>query len=276
MLILIGYDLIFEVPSPTAMVLMLYVHPDRAGDLVEPEKLNVEPAVPIEDFTDVYGNRAARVLVPAGAIRFHSQSIVRDNGLVDAQNPNAQQHPIPELPPDVLPFLLASRYCEVDRMSNIAWDLFGKTDPGWGRAKQICNWVQSNVKFGYPHARPTKTAWDTYVERTGVCRDLMHLAITFCRAMNIPARYATGYLGDIGVPASPDPMDFSAFFEVYLDHKWWPMDARHNIPRLGRVLMARGRDAVDVALTTSFGPTKLTKFCVVTEEIVERRSDEAK
>ena len=269
MLIRIGYDLIFEVPSPTAMVLLLYVHPDRAGDLVEPEKLIVEPEIPLEDFKDIYGNRSARVLAPAGTIRFRSESIVRDNGLVDAQNPSARQHPIAELPPDVLQFLLASRYCEVDRMSNIAWDLFGKTDPGWGRAKQICNWVQAHVKFGYPHARPTKTAWETYVERTGVCRDLMHLAITFCRAMNIPARYATGYLGDIGVPASPDPMDFSAFFEVYLDHKWWPMDARHNIPRLGRVLMARGRDAVDVALTTSFGPTKLTKFWVVTEEIAE-------
>jgi len=269
MLIHIGYDLIYEFTAPTPMTLLLYVHPDRARDLKEPEKLIVEPEIPIHDFIDVFGNRAARFIAPAGQLRLRSESFVRDDGLVDAQNPSAQQVPIHELPPEVMQFLLSSRYCEVDRLGNIAWDLFGKSEPGWGRAKAICNWVQANVKFGYPFARATKTAWDTFVERTGVCRDLMHLAVTFCRCLNIPARYATGYLGDIGVPISPDPMDFSAFFEVYLDNRWWPMDARHNIPRLGRVLMARGRDATDVALTTSFGPSKLVKFAVVTEEIEE-------
>jgi len=276
MLIRIGYDLTFEFTAPTPMTLMLYVHPDRAGDLVEPEKLILEPDIPYQDFLDVFGNRVAKVVAPTGLLRMRSESRIRDNGLVDAQNPAAQQVPVQDLPADVMQFLLPSRYCEVDRLGSVAWDLFGKTDPGWARAKAVCNWCQANVKFGYAFARPTKTAWDTYVERTAVCRDFMHLAITFCRCLNIPARYATGYLGDIGVPISPDPMDFSAFFEVYLDHRWWPMDARHNIPRLGRVLMARGRDATDVALTTSFGPSKLVKFWVVTEELQEeRRSDVA-
>src|SRR5438067_2481650 len=269
MLIRIGYDLSFEFPSPTAMTLMLYVHPERAADLVEPEKIIVEPETPIQDFVDVFGNRAAKIVAPAGPLRIRSESVVRDDGLLDAQNPSAQQQPVADLPADVLQYLMASRYCEVDRLGSIAWDLFGKTLPGWARAKAICNWCQANLKFGYAFARPTKTAWDTYVERTAVCRDFMHLAITFCRCLNIPARYATGYLGDIGVPASPDPMDFSAFFEVYLAGRWWPMDARHNIPRLGRVLMARGRDATDVALMTSFGPSKLVKFAVVTEEVAE-------
>src|SRR2546423_8395860 len=269
MLMRIGYDLSFEFASPTALTLMLYVHPERAGDLVEPEKLIIEPDVPIQDFTDVFGNRAAKIVAPTGPLRIRSESVIRDDGLLDAQNPSAQQQPVAELSPDVLQYLMASRYCEVDRLGVIAWDLFGKTDPGWARAKAICNWCQANVKFGYAFARPTKSARETYVERTAVCRDFMHLAIAFCRCLNIPARYATGYLGDIGVPPSPDPMDFSAFFEVYLDGRWWPMDARHNIPRLGRVLMARGRDATDVALTTSFGPSKLVKFAVVTEEVWE-------
>ena len=267
MLIRIGYDLTFEFASPTAMMMLLHVHPERAGDLLEPEKLIVEPDIPVQEFIDVFGNRAAKVFAPAGPLRIRSESRIRDNGLVDAQNPAAQAVPVAELSPEVMQFLLPSRYCEVDRLGSIAWDLFGKTEPGWARAKAVCTWCQANVKFGYVYARPTKTAWDTYVERTAVCRDFMHLAITFCRCLNIPARYATGYLGDIGVPISPDPMDFSAFFEVYLDHRWWPMDARHNIPRLGRVLMARGRDATDVALTTSFGPSKLAKFWVVTEEV---------
>ena len=267
MLIRIGYDFTFEFPAPTAMSMLLYVHSERAGDLVAPETLIVEPNIPVKVYLDVFGNCAARIVAPAGLLRLRSESVIRDNGLVDAQNPAAQQMPIDDLPADVMQFLLPSRYCEVDRLGSIAWDLFGKTEPGWAPAKAVCNWCQENVKFGYAFARSTKTAWDTYVERTAVCRDFMHLAITFCRCLNIPARYATGYLGDIGVPVSPDPMDFSAFFEVYLDGRWWPMDARHNIPRLGRVLMARGRDATDVAITTSFGPSKLVKFAVVTEEV---------
>jgi transglutaminase-like putative cysteine protease len=267
MLIRLGYDLTFEIPSPTPMVLMLYVHPERTRDLVEPDRLSIEPHVAVEDFLDTFGNRCARIVAPAGRVEMRYQGLIRDDGFNDAQNPSARQHPIAELPAESLQFLFSSRYCEVDKLGPIAWELFGKTEPGWPRVKAICNWVQDNIRFGYRYARLTKTAWDVFVERTGVCRDFMHLAITFCRCVNIPARYATGYLGDIGVPDTPDPGDFSAYFEVYLENRWWPMDARHNVPRLGRVLMARGRDATDVALTTSFGVTKLVQFKVVTEEV---------
>jgi transglutaminase-like putative cysteine protease len=266
MLIRIGYDLEFEIPSLTPMILLLYVHPERAADLKKPEQLITEPDVPIYDYIDVFGNRCARVMAPAGRFAVRCDELIFDDGHPDEQDPNATQHPLQELPPQTLQFLMASRYCEVDRFMNLAWQMFGQVAPGWARVKAVCDWVHENVKFGYQFARHTKTAWDVYTERTGVCRDFMHLAITFLRCLNIPARYATGYLGDIGVPPSPEPMDFSAFFEVYLSNRWWPCDARHNVPRQARILMARGRDATDVALTTSFGPHKLTKFIVVTDE----------
>jgi transglutaminase-like putative cysteine protease len=248
------------------MVLSLYVHPERAGDLIAPETLALDPVVPVEDFIDGFGNRSARILAPVGQLRIAHETLIADSGLPDARDILAPQNPVEALPASALPFLFGSRYCEVDRLSSIAWDLFGKVPPGWLRVQAICDWIHANVQFGYKFARNNKTALDTYTERCGVCRDFMHLAITFCRAMNIPARYATGYLSDIGesIP-DPTPMDFSAFVEVYLGDRWWPVDARHNCPRIGRVLMARGRDAVDVALTTSFGPTKLVKFKVLTE-----------
>jgi transglutaminase-like putative cysteine protease len=262
LLLRIGYEFVFDVPSPTPMLLMLYVHPDR----VQSETIHIEPHAPISTFIDPFGNRVGRVIAPAGQVRIWSESLFEDSGQPDVTKPEAQQHRVEDLPPDVLPFLLGSRYCEVDRLSAIAWDLFGKTPPGWGRVQAVCDWVHRNVEFGYRFARVNKGALDVYIERRGVCRDFMHLAITFCRALNIPARYATGYLSDINAPPDPTPMDFSAFFEVYLDGAWWPFDARYNMPRIGRVLMARGRDAVDVALTTSFGPTRLLKFRVITED----------
>lgn len=267
MLIKIGYDLEFELPAPTAMILLLYVHPERQADLTARERLTTDPLVSVNDFIDVFGNRCARIVAPAGKFKIFQERTIRDSGEPDAQDTTAIQHPLQELPPSTLQFLMGSRYCEVDRFMEMAWKMFGQVPQGWPRVKAVCDWVHENVKFGYEHARSTKTAWDVYTERTGVCRDFMHLAITFLRCLNIPARYATGYLGDIGVPPAPEPMDFSAFFEVYLSHRWWPVDARHNVPRQGRILMARGRDAVDVALATSFGPHKLTKFVVVTEEI---------
>jgi transglutaminase-like putative cysteine protease len=207
------------------------------------------------------------MIAPAGKFRVKSERIIHDDGTPDAWNTNAIQHPLNELPPDALQFLMASRYCEVDRFMELAWKMFGTAPAGWPRVKAVCDWVFEHVMFGYQYARHTKGAWDTFNERAGVCRDFMHLAITFLRCLNIPARYATGYLGDIGVPPAPEPMDFAAFFEVYLSNRWWPVDARHNVPRQGRILMARGRDAVDVALATSFGPHKLTKFIVVTDEV---------
>jgi transglutaminase-like putative cysteine protease len=269
MLIRLGYELQFEVPAPAAMLLMLFVHPSRQADLRRPDRVRVEPTIPVEEFTDPFGNRCGRILAPAGTLRLSNETVVEDSGAADPVVPDAVGHPVEELPPETLPYLMASRYCEVDRLGDVAWGLFGNTPPGWARVQAVCDWVHANVRFGYQFARATKTAHEVYLERGGVCRDFTHLAITFCRCLNIPARYATGYLGDIGVPPAPSPMDFSAWFEVYLNHQWYSFDARHNAPRIGRVLMARGRDAVDVALTTSFGPTPLTQFTVWTDEVSE-------
>jgi transglutaminase-like putative cysteine protease len=265
----IGYEIVLEAPAPTPMLLMLYAHPDLAMRLENPDIMRIEPVVPISDYIDSMGNRAARIVAPAGVLRISSQNIYTGAGLPDERDPSAIQHSIDQLPPHTLRFLLGSRYCEVDRLTGAAWGLFGKIPAGHARVQAICDWIQQNIEFGYRYARSNKTAVDVYTERRGVCRDFMHLAITFCRAMGIPARYATGYLSDVGEPEPvvPEPMDFSAFLEVFLGGRWWPVDARYNRPRIGRILMARGRDAVDVALTTSFGPTRLIKFSVVTEQI---------
>ena len=208
-------------------------------------------------------------MAPPGNLRFHNTTLIRDSGVPDPQAFDAEEVPVQKLPTDILLFLMSSRYCEVDLVVNTAVELFGNSPRGWGRVMAICDWVHRSVTFGYSFASPTRTALGVYNERVGVCRDFQHLAITFCRALNIPARYATGYLGDIGVPLADGPMDFSAWFEVYLGGRWWTMDARHNTPRIGRVLMATGRDATDCALTTSFGRTSLTKFVVVTDEVRE-------
>jgi transglutaminase-like putative cysteine protease len=248
-------------------MLMLYTHPEQAHVLKKPQKLIVEPKVKVEQFTDWFGNHAARLSAPAGKLRIYYDNVAEDSGLKEATIDGARLHPISELPKECMQFLLASRYCEVDRMLDIAWNLFGKTPATWERVQAVMDWVFQNVTFGYEFARSTKTAYDVYVERKGVCRDFMHLSITLLRALNVPARYATGYLGDIGVPPAPFPMDFSAWFEVYMGNRWYTLDARHNEPRIGRVLQARGRDATDVALTTSFGAATLEKFTVWTEEI---------
>ena len=266
MLIRLGYDIQFDLPCATPMVALLNVHPSREPDLVEPDLLGVSPEFPVTVYLDTFGNRCTRFTAPAGRLRLTNSAIIRDSGEADPVNCAAREHPVGDLPNEILIYLLNSRYCEVDRFANIAFDLFGDAPNGWARVQTICNWVHEKVKFSYGHARPTKTALDVFTERIGVCRDFQHLAITFCRALNIPARYATGYLGDIGVPAG-GPMDFSAWFEVYLGDRWWTFDARHNVPRIGRVLMATGRDASDVAITTSFGEANLCHFSVVTEEV---------
>jgi len=267
MQIRIGYELGFEVPQPTSMQLMLYVHPDQAGALRHRETIVVEPATAVEDFIDAFGNRVARILAPAGPVRIRYDNVIDDPGTPDARITGLRLIRVHEMPPECWQFLLASRYCEVDRMSEIAWELFGSTPESSERVQAVVEWVHANVTFGYEFASPTKSAHDVYLERQGVCRDFQHLAITFLRALNIPARYTTGFLGDIGVPASASPMDFSAWAEVYLDGAWYPIDARHNRARIGRVVMARGRDAVDVALTTSFGSATLTRFTVWTDEM---------
>jgi transglutaminase-like putative cysteine protease len=265
MLIRLAYDIQFDIAAPVAMVALLNVHPSRVDDLEEPDELQTEPRLEINYYQDSFGNRCARFVAPQGQLRLFNSTLIRDSGLPDETNWSADERAVGDLPDEMLSFLLNSRYCEVDRFSTIALELFGHIAPGWGRVQAICNWVNNKVAFNYQHARPTKTALDVFTERVGVCRDFQHLAITFCRALNIPARYATGYLGDIGVPVRL-PMDFSAWFEAYLGGRWWTFDARNNEPRIGRVLMATGRDAADVAMTTSFGKADLRSFFVVTEE----------
>ncbi len=269
MLIRLGYDMLFDTPSEVPIVTLLNVHPSRKNDLREPDYLRTDPVVSIENYQDTFGNQGCRFVAPPGMIRLHNSTLIEDSGKPDVEGFDAPEIPIEDLPHDVLPFLMNSRYCEVDLLSNTASELFGGAPKGWRRVREVCTWVNKKVTFGYEFANPTRTALGVYTERVGVCRDFQHLAITFCRALNIPARYATGYLGDIGIIVAPSPMDFSAWFEVYLGDRWWTLDARHNISRIGRVLMATGRDATDCAITTSFGRAKLMSFRVVSDEVQE-------
>jgi transglutaminase-like putative cysteine protease len=268
MLIRVGFELAFTAPQPTPMLLVLRLHHTRAATIRKPEHLRVEPPVTVADYLDPFGNNCGRVVAPAGRIVFRNNAIVEDSGLPDLQVPNALQHTVQDLPDETLQFLLASRYCEVDsELKDLAWPLFRHSRPGWARVQAVCDFVHGHIRFDYLQARANRTALEIYRERAGVCRDFAHLAITFCRCLNIPARYCTGYLGDIGVPPAAAPMDFSAWFEAYVGGQWYIFDARNNTPRIGRVLMARGRDAADVALTTTFGPNTLHTFHVWTDEV---------
>ncbi len=272
MLIRLGYDMTFENVAPVPIVAMLNVHPSRANDLREPDELQLDPPTPIDSYIDSFGNKCSRFVAPAGMIRLYNSTLIEDSGELDPENLAAREIPVGELPTETLRYLVASRYCEVDLLSNTAVELFGEMAPGWQRVRAVCEWVHRKVTFGYGFARSTKTALDVYTERLGVCRDFQHLAITFCRCLNIPARYVTGYLGDIGVTLPPCPMDFSAWFEVFLEDRWWAFDARHNQRRIGRIVMGVGRDAADVALTTSFGNTRLVNFNVVSDEVKQDAS----
>jgi transglutaminase-like putative cysteine protease len=269
MRIRLGYDIQFDLPAATPVVAMLNVHPSRAGDLLEPDCLRIEPDVKQEQYIDAFGNICSRFTAPAGRLRLWNSTLIADSGKVDPSDVSAREIPVADLPPELLQFLLSSRYCEVDLLSYTAGQLFGGMAPGWQRVQAICDWVHQNVTFGYAFASATKTALQVYNERTGVCRDFQHLAITLCRSLHIPARYAAGYLGDIQVSLTDAPMDFSAWFEAYLEGRWWAFDARNNVPRVGRIPMARGRDATDVAITTSFGEARLVHFEVTSDEVVE-------
>ncbi len=267
MQIRIGYEMVFDCPQPTPMLLTLSVHYTRASDMAIPDHLITHPVVPLTAYRDGFGNWCSRIVAPKGEIRLSTDAIIRDTGEPDIVATWAQQLPVPNLPDETLVFLLGSRYCETDRLSQAAWSLFGNSPTGWGRVQAICDFVNAHIAFGYEHARATKTAWEAYQERTGVCRDYAHLAIAFCRCMNIPARYCTGYLGDIGMPPPYGPMDFAGWFEAYLGGQWYIFDARNNMPRIGRVLIARGRDAADVAISNTFGPNTLKHFRVWTDEV---------
>jgi len=267
-----GFKLTYDCPSPSPMLLMLSVRPERRSDLETPDRLTVSPDVPVHQFIDIFGNVCSRIIAPRGRVELSSDFVVQDSGLHESLPIDVQQHAIEDLPDEALQFLMGSRYCQTDLMSDLAWARFGGTETGWKRVQAIVDYVHDRIEFGYEHARCTKSAWDAHEERKGVCRDYAHLAVTLCRCMNIPARYCTGYLGDIGVPPVDAAMDFSAWFEVYLGHRWWTLDARHNKPRIGRILMARGRDATDVAITTTFGDAQLVGFEVTTDELADKKA----
>ncbi len=268
MQIRVGYDLKFDCPQPLPMIVMLNIHYSRASDVVRPDNLLTEPAVPITCYRDSFGNWCSRLVAPPGGIRLTTDALVRDSGLPEPVFPDAPQLEIQALPAETLQFLLGSRYCETDRLLEVAWSMFGHLS-GWARVQAICDFVHQHVSFGYHHARATRTAWETYNERVGVCRDFAHLALTLCRCTNIPARYCTGYLGDIGVPPDDAPMDFSGWFEAYLDNQWHVFDARHNARRIGRIMIAYGRDAADVAISSTFGPNTLSGFKVWTDAVAD-------
>ena len=264
-----GFDITYFCNIPTPMLFLLNVHPSREKDLLSPQTITLDPQVASRIYTDMFGNRVTRLLAPAGPLNLKADFLLQDSGLADDYAPDAKEVPVEELPDDTLIYLLASRYCDTEALSNLAWAQFGNTPRGWARVQAIVAYAHDRITFGYQHARNTRTASEGHAEQVGVCRDFAHLAVTLCRCMNIPARYCTGYLGDIGIPLVDAPMDYSAWFEVYLDGRWFTFDARHNYPRIGRVVMARGRDATDVAISTSFGTAFLNKFVVITDEVIE-------
>ncbi|GEP05525.1 transglutaminase-like domain-containing protein [Methylobacterium oxalidis] len=266
-----GFTIAFDTFGPTPMLLLLNVRPERRRDLVTPERITFDPPLEARQHLDEFGNLRTRILVPGGRITMSADFLIEDSGLPDAVAAEARQIPLQDVPDDVLVYLLGSRYCDTDKLSQTAWSLFGSAPEGWARVQAIVDYAHARIRFDYQQADATRSAHDGHSQQVGVCRDFAHLAITLCRCMNIPARYATGYLGDIGVPPVPDPMDFSAWFEVYLEGpegpRWYTFDARHNTPRIGRIVMAYGRDATDCAITTSFGPAPLARFEVHTDEV---------
>ena len=265
-----GYQISYECPQPTPMILTMSVHPTRRADLITPDQVRLHPKVPVREYSDVFSNICHVIRAPAGLMTISSDFLIEDSGRPDTIAPPAAHHSLDNLPVETLVYLLGSRYCETDRLSDFAWAKFGNHPKGGALVQAICDFVHDTIEFDYAHASPARTAFDTFTERRGVCRDFAHLAITLCRCMNIPARYCTGYLGDIGVPPEDLPMDFSAWFEAYLGGRWYAFDARHNVPRIGRILIAHGRDATDVALVTSFGPHQLVAFNVVTDTVKEQ------
>jgi transglutaminase-like putative cysteine protease len=267
MQIRVGFEMAFQCPQPTPMLLALSIHYSRASDLVRPDHLVMNPSVPVTAYRDLFGNWCSRLVAPAGRFVLSTDALVNDSGAADVVAPGAMQTAVEVLPESTLLYLLGSRYCETDRLSEIAWQRFGAGPTGWARVQAICDFVHRHIEFGYPHARATRTALEAYNERRGVCRDYAHLAIALCRCMNIPARYCTGYLGDVGTAPPYGPMDMAAWFEAYIGERWYTFDARNNIPRIGRVLIARGRDACDVALTSTFGPNTLESFRVWTHVV---------
>lgn len=268
----VGYRIEIGTIQAVPGILLLDPHPSRQADFASepnPRAVSIVDGsdVPVSEYTDGFGNLCRRLVIPAGGAILTNDMVVRDSGKPDQFDQTAAEIWPPDLPADVIEYMLPSRYCEVDELSATAWSLFGSFAPGWNRVQQICNYVNAQIRFDYQCARSTRTAAQAMSERVGVCRDFTHLAIALCRAMNIPARYCNGFLGDIGVPPDPAPMDYNAWFEAYLGGAWWTFDARHNVPRIGRILVARGRDAADIPMVHTFGLHMLQRFEVITEEL---------
>jgi transglutaminase-like putative cysteine protease len=262
-----GYELAYDCPQPTPMILQLSIHPSRIPDLLSIDRVRFNPELPAYTYHDSFGNFCHVITAPKGRLTISADFLIQNTDDVDEVVPQAEQHPMQVLPVEALMYLLGSRYCETDRLSDTAWKLFGSLPKGWPLVQAICDYVHNHITFGYEHADPTMSAWEVYNKKRGVCRDYAHLAVTFCRCMNIPARYCTGYLGDMGTPLPHAAGDFAGWFEAYIGSRWYTFDPRNNVPRKGRVLMARGRDATDVAIVTSFGPNTLTNFKVITDEV---------
>jgi transglutaminase-like putative cysteine protease len=262
----VGCEMTFEFPQTTPLIAMLNVHFSRISDLERPDYLVTDPSVAIASYRDSFGNWCNRLVAPAGRFTMRTDTVVRDHGESDPTALNALQHQVQDLPSETLLFLPGSRYCETDSLSDEAWRRFGHTPLGWPRVQAVCDFVHQHITFGYEHSRPTRTAAEGFAERRGVCRDYAHLAVAFCRCLNIPARYCTGYVSDIGQPPPYATMDFAAWFEAYLGGQWHTFDPRNNEPRIGRILIAQGRDAADVPLTHIFGPGVLSNFRVWTDE----------
>ena len=262
----VGFELIYSFPQPTPIILLVNIHDSRTSDIVVPDRLVTEPWIPITGYRDAFGNWCNRGIAPPGRLRLSTDCVVRDNGRPDERVFTAGQGSVENLPEEILVFLLGSRYCETDRLSETAWQLFSGVAPGYPRVQAICDYVHNQITFNYQNARATRSAVEAFNERTGVCRDYAHLAISFCRCMNIPARYCTGYLSDLGTSPPYGVGDFAAWFEAWIGGRWHTFDPRNNVPRVGRVLMARGRDACDVAIATTFGPNTLERFTVWTDE----------
>lgn len=266
MLIRYGYEITLTFPQPTALVCLLSVHEQHTPGIRVPETTFTNPPAPTSTYVDLFGNLCRRFAVPAGDVTIWGDATIEDDGLPDPVLPQARELPVPELPDECLTYLVGSRYCETDHLSQTAWDLFGTVPPGWGRVQAVCDFVHNHIKFDYMQARATRTALEAFREKVGVCRDFAHLAVAFCRCLNIPARYVNGHLGDFGVPVT-GPMDFAAWIEVFLEGAWHTFDPRNNVPRIGRIVVARGRDAADIPLINSFGPHVLKEFRVWTYEV---------
>jgi transglutaminase-like putative cysteine protease len=261
----VGCEFEYDSSWPTPAVMLVEPHPDVARQVVRAAWEN-EPALTVHGYRDLFGNQCRRFVLPAGPARLRYDATVEISGEPDPMRPDARQRPVEELPDEVLVYTLASRYCLSEQLSNAAWQLFGGSEPGWARVQAVCDWIHQHIQYG-AKSTPLTTATDVYVARGGICRDFAHLAVTFCRALNIPARYVFGYMPDIGVPPPHPPMDFHAWFEAYLEDRWWTFDARFNLPRIGRVPIGRGRDAVDVAMMTTYGAAQFRRMVVWTDPL---------